>query len=68
MKKSNGIVLGVIGLGLLFVLSSKPKPVFAETTIPNVHEPIPLQIQPISTNYTTDMSTFGASTLITILD
>ena len=64
----NYLVLGAIGLGLLFVLSSKPKPVFAETTIPNVHESIPLQIQPISTNYTTDMSTFGASTLITILD
>ena len=64
----NYLVLGAIGLGLLFVLSSKPKSVFAQTTIPNVHEPIPLQIQPISTNYTTDMSTFGASTLLTILE
>ena len=64
----NYLVLGAIGLGFLFLLKPKVKPVFAQTTIPNVHEPIPLQIQPISTNYTTDMSTFGASTLITVLD
>jgi hypothetical protein len=65
----NYLILGAIGLGFLFLLKPKFNPVFAETIpTPNIHEPIPLQTQPISTDTTTDFTTYGARTLMTILD
>ena len=70
----NYLILGAIGLGFLFLLKPKFKPVFAETipnideSIPNIHEPIQLQTQPTSTKTTTDFTTYGARTLMTILD
>ena len=36
----NYLILGAIGLGFLFLLKPKFKPVFAET-IPNIDQPIP---------------------------
>jgi hypothetical protein len=63
----NYLILGAIGLGFLFLLKPKFNPVFAET-IPNIHEPISLQTQPTSTKTTTDFTTYGSNTLITILD
>ena len=81
MNKNNSLLLGAIAIGFLFILSSKTKSVFAQTSIPNINEPIPsqtiipninepipLKTQIISTNTTTDMSTSGASTIITVLD
>ena len=64
----NYLVLGAIGLGFLFLLKPKFKTVFAETSIPNIHEPIPLQTQILSTNISNDMPTFADNSVITVLD
>ncbi|MEO2056324.1 MAG: hypothetical protein ABGW66_02455 [Flavobacteriaceae bacterium] len=58
----NHLILGAIALGFLFLLKPKINLVHAE------HMPIENYIQPTSSNNTTNYQTFGASTLITVLD
>jgi hypothetical protein len=56
----NHLILGAIALGFLFLLKPKINLVHAE--------PITNYVQPTSSNNTTNYQTFGASTLITVLD
>jgi hypothetical protein len=73
MKKTDGLILGAIALGFLFLLKPKVKLVHAEhipehVTIPVVTTQVANYVQPISSNNTTNYQTFGASTLLTVLD
>jgi hypothetical protein len=68
MKKTDGIVLGAIALGFLFLLKPKINLVHAEHIPEHVTTQIENYVQPTSSNNTTNYQTFGASTLITVLD
>lgn len=73
MKKSDGIVLGAIALGFIFLLKPKVNPVFAEETTTesetqNYTTKIPNYQQVTSTNNTTSYKTTGAGTYIAVLD
>jgi hypothetical protein len=53
------LVAGAIALGFLFIFRSKIQP---------VHAQIPIFIQPTPASQTTNLDTFGAQNLITVLD
>ena len=75
MKKSDGIVLGAIALGFLFLLKPKVNPVFAESapvgrvyTADEYDNPFEKYVQQTSSNNATNYKTTGAGTYIAVLD
>jgi hypothetical protein len=57
--KKGYLIAGAIALGFLFIFRSKLQP---------AHAQIPTFIQPTPATQTTNLDTFGAQNLITIMD